>query len=115
MLVGNPAAREEQVPLQVRKLFSKYRSVEDPTISDYISSVPDTLSEAVDIVISSWFSEKYASTDHTLANRERLAQYIRDFHTAADTLSPDVSDSIGRLNDPSSRLLVSIHQPNLFA
>jgi len=115
MLVGNSAAREEHMPLQVKTLFSKYRRVQNPTISDYISSVPDTLSEAVDIVNSSWFSENYSSTDYTLANRERLAGYIRHFHTAANTLNRDVSGSIERLNDPSSRLLVSIHQPNLFA
>ncbi len=115
MLVGNSAAREEHMPLQVKTLFSKYRRVENPTISDYISSVPDTLSEAVDIVNSSWFRENYSSTDYTLANRERLARYIRHFHTGANTLNPDVSGSIERLDDPSSRLLVSIHQPNLFA
>jgi len=115
MLVGNSAAREEHVPLQVKTLFSKYRRVENPTISDYISSIPDTLSEAVDIVNSSWFSENYSSTDYTLSNRERLAGFARHFHVAANTLNPDVSGSIERLNDPSSRLLVSIHQPNLFA
>src|SRR5215207_2965270 len=115
MLVGNSAARGEHMPLQVKTLFSKYRRVENPTISDYISSVPDTLSEAVDIVNSSWFRENYSSTDYTLANRERLAGYIRHFHTGANTLNPDVSGSIERLDDPSSRLLVSIHQPNLFA
>src|SRR5215204_836788 len=115
MLVGNSAAREEHMPLQVKTLFSKYRRVENPTISDYISSVPDTLSEAVDIVNSSRFRENYSSTDYTLANRERLARYIRHFHTGANTLNPDVSGSIERLDDPSSRLLVSIHQPNLFA
>jgi hypothetical protein len=115
MLVGNSAAREEHVPLQVKTLFSKYRRVENPTISDYISSIPDTLSEAVDIVNSSWFSENYSSTDYTLSNRERLAGFVRHFHVAANTLNPDVSGSIERLNDPSSRLLVSIHQPNLFA
>jgi hypothetical protein len=103
------------MPLQVKTLFSKYQKVGNPTISDYISSIPDTLSEAVDIVNSSWFCENYSSTDYTLANRERLAGYIRNFHTTANTLNPDVSGSIERLDDPSARLFVSIHQPNLFA
>ena len=115
MLVGNSTAREEQAPLQVKTLFSKYRGVENPTITEYISSVPDTLSEAVDIINSTWFNESFSATDYTLTNREHLSEYVRRFHTAANTLTPAVNSAIGLLSDPSSKLLVSIHQPNLFA
>jgi hypothetical protein len=115
MLVGNSTAREEQAPLQVKTLFSKYRGVENPTITEYISSVPDTLSEAVDLISSTWFNESFSATDYTLTNREHLAEYVRRFHTAANTLTPAVNSAIGLLTDPSSKLLVSIHQPNLFA
>lgn len=115
MLVGNSTAREEQAPLQVKTLFSKYRGVENPTITEYISSVPDTLSEAVDLINSTWFNESFSATDYTLTNREHLAEYVRRFHTAANTLTPAVNSAIRLLSDPSSKLLVSIHQPNLFA
>ena len=115
MLVGNSTAREEQAPLQVKTLFSKYRGVENPTITEYISSVPDTLSEAVDLINSTWFNESFSATDYTLTNREHLSEYVRRFHTAANTLTPSVNSAIGLLSDPSSKLLVSIHQPNLFA
>jgi hypothetical protein len=115
MLVGNSTAREEQAPLQVKTLFSKYRGVENPTITEYISSVPDTLSEAVDLINSGWFNENFSATDYTLTNREHLSKYVRRFHEAADTLTPAVTSAIGLLSDPSSKLLVSIHQPNLFA
>jgi hypothetical protein len=115
MLVGNSTAREEQAPLQVKTLFSKYRGVENPTITEYISSVPDTLSEAVDLVNSTWFNESFSATDYTLTNREHLSEYVRRFHTEANTLTPSVNSAIGLLSDPSSKLLVSIHQPNLFA
>jgi hypothetical protein len=115
MLVGNSAAKEEQAPLQVKTLFSKYRGVENPTITEYISSVPDTLSEAVDLINSTWFNESFSATDYTLTNREHLSEYVRRFHTAANTLTPAVNSAIGLLSDPSSKLLVSIHQPNLFA
>jgi hypothetical protein len=115
MLVGNSTAREEQAPLQVKTLFSKYRGVENPTITEYISSVPDTLSEAVDIINSTWFNESFSATDYTLTNRELLSEYVRRFHTAANTLTTAVNSAIGLLSDPSSKLLVSIHQPNLFA
>jgi hypothetical protein len=115
MLVGNSTAREEQAPLQVKTLFSKYRGVENPTITEYISSVPDTLSEAVDLMNSTWFNESFSATDYTLTNRKHLSEYVRRFHTAANTLTPAVNSAIGLLSDPSSKLLVSIHQPNLFA
>lgn len=115
MLVGNSTAREEQTPLQVKTLFSKYRGVENPTITEYISSVPDTLSEAVDLINSAWFNENFSATDYTLTNREHLSKYVTRFHEAADTLTPAVTSAIGLLSDPSSKLLVSIHQPNLFA
>ena len=115
MLVGNSTAREEQTPLQVKTLFSKYRGVENPTITEYISSVPDTLSEAVDLINSTRFNESFSATDYTLSNREHLSEYVRGFHTAANTLTPAVNSAIGLLSDPSSKLLVSIHQPNLFA
>jgi hypothetical protein len=115
MLVGNSTAREEQAPLKVKTLFSKYRGVENPTITEYISSVPDTLSEAVDLINSAWFNENFSATDYTLTNREHLSKYVRRFHEGADTLTPAVTSAIGLLRDPSSKLLVSIHQPNLFA
>src|SRR5918994_2417752 len=115
MLVGNSTAREEQAPLQVKTLFSKYRGVENPTITEYISSVPDTLSEAVDLINSTWFNESFSATDYTLTNREHLSEYVRGFHSAANTLTPAVNSAIGLLSDPSSKLLLSIHQPNLFA
>ena len=115
MLVGNSTAREEQAPLQVKTLFSKYRGVENPTITEYISSVPDTLSEAVDLINSAWFNENFSATYYTLTNREHLSKYVRRFHEAAETLTPAVTSAIGLLSDPLSKLLVSIHQPNLFA
>lgn len=115
MLVGNSATKEEHVRYQVGALFSKYQSIKNPTIKQYISSIPDTLTEALNILLSSWFNENYSSTDYTLANRKRLSQYIKQFHTQANTLNPRVTDSLSLLDNPFSKILVSIHQPNLFA
>jgi hypothetical protein len=115
MLVGNSASKEEQMRLQVKTLFSKYRGAENPTIAEYISSIPNSLTEALKILLSPQFTENYSSTDYTFANRKRLGQYVRQFHTQAKTLNPGVEDYIGLLDDPLSKILVSIHQPNLFA
>lgn len=115
MLVGNSTTNEEHIPIRVSTLFSKFGTMENPTVSEYISSIPNTLTEALKILLSSKFTKDYSATDYTLANRKRLGQYIRQFHNQANTLSPGVNNSIGLLDDPSSKILVSIHQPNLFA
>jgi hypothetical protein len=115
MLVGNWTMKEEQMGPQVRNLFSKFSVSENPTLSDYVSSIPDTLSEAISILLSPKFAKDYSATDYTIANRRQLSQYVKRFHSQANTLSEGVTDSIGLLDDPLSRILVSIHQPNLFA
>jgi hypothetical protein len=115
MLVGNSTTKEEHIPLRVSTLFSKFGTMENPTVSEYISSIPNTLTEALSILLSSKFAQNFSATDYTFANRKRLGQYIRQFHNQANTLNPEINDSIGLLDDPSSKILVSIHQPNLFA
>jgi hypothetical protein len=115
MLVGNSTTKEEHIPLRVSTLFSKFGTMENPTVSEYISSIPNTLTEALNILLSSKFAQNFSATDYTFANRKRLGQYIKRFHNQANTLNPEINDSIGLLDDPSSKILVSIHQPNLFA
>ena len=115
MLVGNSTTKEEHIPLRVSTLFSKFGTMENPTVSEYISSIPNTLTEALSILLSSKFAQNFSATDYTFANRKRLGQYIKQFHNQANTLNPEINDSIGLLDNPSSKILVSIHQPNLFA
>jgi hypothetical protein len=107
--------KEEHSPLQVSALFSKFGNIENPIVSGYISSIPNSLTEALNILLSSKFTENYSATDYTLANRKHLGQFIRQFHSQADTINSNIIDSINLLDDPSSKILVSIHQPNLFA
>jgi hypothetical protein len=115
MLVGNSTVKEEHLPVQVSTLFSKFGNIENPIVSGYISSIPNTLTEALNILLSSKFTRNYSATDYTLANRKRLGQFIRQFHNQAETTNSKISDSISLLDDPSSKILISIHQPNLFA
>jgi hypothetical protein len=115
MLVGNSTIKEEYPTLQVSTLFSKFGNIENPIVSGYISSIPNTLTEALNILLSSKFTEKYSATNYTLANRKHLGRLIRQFHNQADTINSKIVDSINLLEDPSSKILVSIHQPNLFA
>jgi hypothetical protein len=115
MLVGNSTTNEESIPLRVSALFSKFGTMKNPIVSEYISSIPNTFTEALNALISSKFTKNYSATDYTLKNRKRLGQYISQFHTQANTLNLKIKDSIGLLDDPSSKILISIHQPNLFA
>ena len=53
--------------------------------------------------------------DSILNNRVKLQKAISKFHSEAGTMTKAVSNSIVLLKDPSTKLFVSIHQPNLFA
>src|ERR687893_1244691 len=100
MLLGNSTTKEEHMTMRVQSLFSKFGVMENPTISNYISSIPDTLSEAISILLSSKFSENYSANEYTFANRKRLGQHVKHFHAEANPLSPDLSHSIVLVHNP---------------
>ncbi len=99
-------------PVQVRSLFSKYKNVRETTISDYISSIPENLSEAVDEILNHRVQD---ANDFVLNNRRKLQTLMKIFHTDAGTLTAGVTDKLNLLIDPKTQIFVSIHQPNLFA
>ena len=96
----------------IRSLFSQYERVNNPVLSNFISSIPDSLSDAVKRV-----SEQLTvtSTEDVLSNRKKLEKHISAFHAQAGTDFESVSQNRMDLQDPSAQILVSIHQPNLFA
>ena len=96
----------------IRSLFSQYEGVDNPILSDYISSIPERLSDAV-IRVREQFS--VTNTENVLSNRRKLAKHIAAFHSQAGTDFPAVEQSRIDIQDPSAQILVSIHQPNLFA
>jgi hypothetical protein len=113
MVVGEPLATAAvRSPVQVRSLFSKYKNVGETTISDYISSIPENLSEAVDEILN---KKVEAANDFVLNNRYKLQSLIKNFHRDAGTVTPGVTDKLKLLIDPKTQIFVSIHQPNLFA
>jgi len=114
MLVGDPtAAAALGRTLQVRSLLSKYKTVGDPVISDYVSSIPENFSDAVDKVLPQ--TQVIAADDFILNNRCKLQIFIDKFHREAGTLTADVTNKLRLLSDPKTHIFVSIHQPNLFA
>jgi hypothetical protein len=113
MIVGEPLATAAvRSPVQVRSLFSKYKNVRETTISDYISSIPENLSEAVDDILK---HKVEAANDFVLNNRYKLQILIKNFHRDAGTVTAGVTDKLKLLIDPKTQIFVSIHQPNLFA
>jgi hypothetical protein len=96
----------------IRSLFSQYEGVNNPILSDYISSIPERLSDAV-IRVREQLT--VTNTENILSNRRKLAKHIAAFHGQAGTDFPAVELSRMDIQDPSAQILVSIHQPNLFA
>ncbi|HYT02665.1 MAG TPA: hypothetical protein VEL70_07115 [Candidatus Acidoferrum sp.] len=110
--MGDPtAAAALGRTLQVRSLLSKYENVGEPVISDYISSIPENLSDAVDKILP----HTQAANDFILNNRCKLQIFIDKFHREAGTMTAGVTNKLRLLTDPKTQIFVSIHQPNLFA
>ena len=113
----------DKTPRSVRSLFAKYESINHPVISEFISSIPNNFSDAVNKMMSSSFtssSNRAITADHLvnhviLNNRAKLQKFIDKFHLEANTMTSGVSSNIKLLNLPTTKILVSIHQPNLFA
>jgi hypothetical protein len=100
--------------IKVRSLFSKYDKVQNPIISDLISSLPESFSSAVKMFHSS-SSSVTIKNGSVLDNRLKLRKYIEEFHFEANTDTAKVSDRCDLLCDPDTEIITSIHQPNLFA
>ena len=60
-------------------------------------------------------TEKAANASGTSEKRDELSRWIRKFHQDCGTLTPQVEDAIEKLKSNSCLLLMTAHQPNLFA
>ena len=58
----------------IRSLFSQYERVNNPILSEYISSIPESLSDAVKRVREQL---TVTNTENILSNRRKLAKHIR--------------------------------------
>ena len=54
-------------------------------------------------------------TAETLATRRKLADWIRKFHHECGTLTSQVEQALEKLDSDNCLLLMTAHQPNLFA
>ncbi|MFL6472822.1 MAG: hypothetical protein ACJ71H_18475, partial [Nitrososphaeraceae archaeon] len=104
-----------QSSIDVKSSFLKYERVNNPIVSEFISSIPTSFVDIVNNMLHMYASPSSYTNDFILNNRIKLQKFIRKFHLDADTMSVGVSNKITLLSDPRTKLLVSIHQPNLFA
>jgi hypothetical protein len=91
-------------------LFSKYPSLNHLVISDFTYSIPNNFSDAVTRTLYT----SNSINDDVLSNRIKLKKFIEKFHTEAGTINADIYKTIELLTDPSTKIFVSAHQPNLF-
>jgi hypothetical protein len=108
--MSGPLAVVDQAP-QVRALFARFNQVNDPLVSEFTESIPEKFASAVGHVAS----QKILASDFVLHNRAMLKPFIKKFHSESGTLADRVRGSIELLDDPATRMVVSTHQPNLFA
>ena len=98
----------------VRSLFSKFDTVGNQVISNYISSFPESLSEGAEKLLTR-SGRSAVMSEMVEANRARIGKHIENFHSQAGTTTPNINKCITSLKNSSTEILVSIHQPNLFA
>ena len=93
-------------------IFSRYLNSSDSDISRFVQSIPSKFDEAVNILTKNPLPE----TDEFVgSNRELLKKVVTNFHTKAGTLNEKTRNQIDSLTNKRSKIIVGIHQPNLFA
>ncbi|HZB80945.1 MAG TPA: hypothetical protein VE264_06690, partial [Nitrososphaera sp.] len=83
----------------------------EPQVTNFLNSLPQTFLEAQKLLSS---DQKVVDYD-ILQNRVKLEPLVRKFHSEAGTLYDNIKNQRTLLTDPTTKLLVSTHQPNLFA
>jgi hypothetical protein len=93
-------------------IFSRYLNSSESDISKFVQSIPSKFDEAVDILIKN----PIPKTDEFIgSNRKLLRKATTNFHSKAGTLNEKIINQIDALSDERLKIIVGIHQPNLFA
>jgi hypothetical protein len=80
------------------------------TIGNYTN-----LSDLVDTSAEFYRSHAERLAPETLETRQRLSDWVRKFHHESGTLTSQVEEALERLRTEKCLLLMTAHQPNLFA
>ena len=93
-------------------IFSKYLNSSDSDISKFVESIPSKFEDAVTAL-----NREPATIDNEFvrSNRINLKTVVTRFHNIAGTLDDKIKKQIDALEDEKLKIIVGIHQPNLFA
>ena len=95
-----------------KSIFSKYLEIGDADIDNFIQSIPSKFDGAVKAIGNT----QSPHVDETiLSNRRNLRNAVYDFHQKSGTLTSKVKAQIDLIEKEKLKIMVAIHQPNLFA
>jgi hypothetical protein len=98
--------------IQFKSLFSKYLEIGDSDINSFILSIPSKFDNAVKILDEA----PSPKIDQNITyNRKNLKESIFNFHKKSGTLTSNVKSQIDLIGNEKLKIIVAIHQPNLFA
>lgn len=93
-------------------IFSKYLNSSDSDIGKFIESIPSKFQDAVKALDD----QPPSGNDEVVrSNRSALKAVVTKFHNKAGTLNEEIKNQIDSLDKERLKIIVGIHQPNLFA
>lgn len=92
--------------------FSKYLQINNQNLNNFLRSIPSDFSNALKKLNNTTIPEV---DDTILSNRSNLKSAIYNFHKKAGTLTYKVKSQLESICDKNTKIIVAIHQPNLFA
>ncbi|MER5176411.1 MAG: hypothetical protein ABJB73_11655 [Candidatus Nitrosocosmicus sp.] len=98
--------------IRFKSLFSKYLKLGNPNLNNFILSIPSKFDNAVKILNENPSPEL---DENITINRKNLKNAISNFHQKSRTLTSTVKSQIDLLEEKKLKIVVAIHQPNLFA
>ena len=110
--MGNMTTTAIDREIRFKSLFSKYLDIGNSELNNFILSVPAKFDNAVKMLNE---APTPKVDENIFANRRNLKDAVYNFHLKSRTLTSSVKNQIDLLDDESLKIVVAIHQPNLFA
>ncbi len=110
--MGNMTTTAIDREIRFKSLFSKYLDIGNSELNNFILSVPAKFDNAVKM-LNEVPTPKV--DENIFANRRNLKDAVYNFHLKSRTLTSGVKNQIDLLDVESLKIVVAIHQPNLFA
>ncbi len=110
--MGNITATTIDKNIRFKSLFSRYIQINNTNLNNFINTIPSDFNNAINKLNEIPVS---AIDDNIIKNRDHLKDAIYSFHKKASTLTNKVNTQLKLLKEKDIKIIVSIHQPNLFA